>query len=99
MTPCLHSEAYTLHMIKAAATAAAQPHATWVQIMLDLGMGSLTLVSTFGLLGGLTVVVAGPLVGDWIDRHVPFRPSCAQNLPILPCMVHCSLQALLNLQD
>ena len=93
-----HTAKHMLHMCSSSSHSCGST-ATWVQIMLDLGLGSLTLVSAFGLLDGLTVVIAGPLVGDWIDRHVPLRPLCSLNLPNLICVVHCSLQALLKLQD
>lgn len=39
-----------------------------LQIMLDLGSGSLVLVSAFGLLDGAAVVLAGSVIGSWIDR-------------------------------
>ena len=41
---------------------------SFVQIMLELGTGSLILVSCFGLLDGLTVTAAGPVAGAYIDR-------------------------------
>ncbi len=40
-----------------------------VQVMLELGSGSLILVSCFGLFDGLAVTATGPLAGAYIDRY------------------------------
>lgn len=59
-----------------------------MQTMLELESGSLLLVSAFGLLDGLAVVLASPVVGAYIDRSFDMsKPSSP------PFKVHSPLSA------
>jgi hypothetical protein len=51
--------------------------------MLELGSDSLILVSAFGLLNGLAMVLAGPLVGNFIDRLSLYPPRVTAQCIVL----------------